>query len=132
MFSISATSDLRLAIPSSAPPMASWSFIRVSGVRRSWLTPASNAVRCAICPLDAVAHHQERGRRLAHLSGAFGLEIEHLLPLAEPVGGLGEPAHRAHLIAQEEDGDGEQHDRGAHHPHDEDVGGGAEHPLCAT
>ena len=79
---------------------------------------------------DALAHDDEGGRRLAHLAGALGLEIAHRQALAEAVGGLGEAAHRADLVAQEEDGDGEQHDRGADHPHDEDVGGAAEHPLA--
>src|SRR5437899_2965209 len=48
-------------------------------------------------------------------------KIRHVATLAEALGGIGEPQDRADLVAQESDGDSEQHHRGAHHPQQEDV-----------
>ena len=71
---------------------------------------------------DAVAHLQEGLRRLAHLARAARAEVVgHRPALAERVGGLGEPQDRPDLVAQEQDGDGEQDHRRADHPQQEDV-----------
>ncbi len=70
--------------------------------------------------LDALAHLVEGDRRLAHLAGAARGEIGHGAALAEIVDGGGQSEDRADLVAQEDDGDGEQHHRGRHHPPDED------------
>ena len=71
---------------------------------------------------DAVAHLQERLRRLPHLARAARPEVGRNGPaLAEGVGRLGKPQHGADLVAQEQDRDGQQDDRGAHHPDQEDV-----------
>ncbi len=48
MLSIAATSEFSSSISVLLWSIASWSFIRVRGVRRSWLTPASMSVRCWI------------------------------------------------------------------------------------
>ena len=75
-------------------------------VRRSWLTPASMVVRCSTCWLDAVAHLEERLRRLAHLARAARPEVVgDRAALAEGVGGFGEPQDRPDLVAQEQDRD---------------------------
>ena len=48
-------------------------------------------------------------------------EVRHLAALAETFGGIGEALDRADLVMQEQDGDGEQYERGTHHPAEEDV-----------
>ena len=71
---------------------------------------------------DAVAHLQERLRGLAHLARAARAEVgRHGPALAEGVGRLGQPQDGPDLVAQEQDGDRQQHHRGAHHPDQEDV-----------
>ena len=74
--------------------------------------------------LDAAFHLDEGLRGAAHLARAARLEGRRLAPLAEALGRVGERQDRPDLIAQEQDGDGEQHQRGAHHPQQEDVGVG--------
>ena len=71
--------------------------------------------------LDAGLHLDEGGRCAPHLTRAARAEVRHLAALAEALGGIGEPQDRADLVAQEGDRDGEQHDRGAHHPQQEDM-----------
>ena len=90
---------------------------RVSTVRRSWLTPGQHDGALLDMALDAVAHLDEGLRRLAHLARAARAEILwRRPPLAEALGGFSQAQDRLDLIAQEQDGDGQQHERGAHHP----------------
>ena len=108
-----------------SPIRASCSRKRVRIVRRSWLTPASIAVRCSICRSTRSRMSWKATRRLAHLARAARREVGHRAALAEIVDGGGQRQDRPDLVAQEEDGDGEQHEAGADHPDDEDqrVGG---------
>jgi len=71
--------------------------------------------------------HEGDGR-LPHLGRALGPEVGHVAPLAEGLGRIGEAAYGANLLAHEDGGDGEEDERGADHPQDEDIGGGAEQP----
>ena len=70
--------------------------------------------------LDARLHLDEGLRRAPHLARAARAEIRHVAALAEAFGGVGEPQDRLDLVAQEDDGDAEQHQRGADHPEQED------------
>ena len=72
--------------------------------------------------LDAPLHLEEGLRRAAHLARPARAEVRHLAALAETLGGVGEPQDRPDLIAQEQDGDRDQHQRGADHPEQEDLG----------
>ena len=72
---------------SSAPISSSSSRIRVSGVRRSWLTAASISVRWPMWRRMRCAHQVEGVGRLANLDGAARPEIADVAPLAEAVGG---------------------------------------------
>src|SRR5665648_1023390 len=73
-------------------------------------------------PFDAVAHLDEGMRRLAHLARAARLEVGRWWPsLAEALGGKGKAQDGLDLIAQEQDRHGEEHERGAKHPHQEDM-----------
>ena len=54
--------------------------------------------------LDAAAHFQEGVRGLAHLARTGGLEPVGVLAAAELFGGVGQPADRLHLVADEDDG----------------------------
>ena len=72
--------------------------------------------------LDAVAHLDEGLRRLPHLAGAARAEIgRRRPPLAQALGGLGQTQDRLDLVAQEQDGHGEQHERCSEHPQEEDL-----------
>ncbi len=72
--------------------------------------------------LDAVAHLDEGMGRLAHFACATRPEINgRRSPLAETVGGIGKPQDRLDLVAQEQNGHGEQHERRADHPQQEDL-----------
>ena len=72
--------------------------------------------------LDAFAHGDEGLGGTTHFQGAIRLEVGHGAALAETFGGARQPLDRAHLVAQEQDGDAHQDQRGSHHPEDEDVG----------
>ena len=61
-------------------------------------------------------------RRAADLARAARTEVRHFPSFAETFGGIGEPQDRADLVAQEQHRDGDQHQRGADHPGEEDVG----------
>ena len=85
--------------------------------------------------LHSPFHLHEGVRGAPHLARAARAEVRHLAPLAEALGRIRERQDRSDLVAQEQDRDAEQDHRGAHHPHQEDVGvgrvGGAapgEHP----
>ena len=71
--------------------------------------------------LDAGLHLHERLGRLADLAGAARPEVRHLAALAEAFGGLGQTQDRLDLVAQEQDGDEQQHERRADHPEQEDL-----------
>ncbi len=77
----------------------------------------------ALCDLalDALTHAEEGGRRLAHFGGALRPERRHVDAAPERFRRRRKPAQRAHLVAQEQHGDGERHERRPHHPaqHDE-------------
>ena len=70
--------------------------------------------------LDALLHLQEGLRGAAHLARAARPEVRRIAALAEALGRVGEPQDRPDLVAQEQDRDGEQHQRGADHPEQED------------
>ena len=72
--------------------------------------------------LDARLHLDEGGGRAPHLARAARAEVRHVAALAEALDRLGEPQDRPDLVAQEQDRDGEQHQRGADHPQQEDFG----------
>ena len=110
--------------------IASASFSRVSGVRRSCDTPASISVRCArkrrmrsCMRLKAVAAWRTSaapsGRNLADVAAH-----------AERLGGRGQAADRAHLVAHEQRRDAEQQQRRADHPGDEQVDRAGVKPLA--
>ncbi len=72
--------------------------------------------------LDAVTHLDEGLRRLPHFAGAAWAEIgRRWPPLAQALGGLGQAQDRLDLVAQEQDGHGEQHERGPEHPQQENL-----------
>ncbi len=84
---------------------------------------------------DARLHLDEGLRRAPHLARATRSEIRHFAPFAETFGGVRQAQDRLDLVAQEDDGDADQHQRGTDHPEQEDfrirrVGGAAprEHP----
>ncbi len=62
--------------------------MRVSGVRRSWLTPASISVRCSIWRRMRSRIWLKARPATSHLRGAVELEIADVAALAEIVGGL--------------------------------------------
>ena len=67
--------------------------------------------------LDAVAHLDEGVGGLAHLARAARAEILwRRAPFAEAFGRFRQAQDRLDLIAQEKNGDGQQHERGADHP----------------
>ena len=70
--------------------------------------------------LDAPLHLDEGVAGLAHLARAARPELD-VAALAEALRRLGEAQDRPDLVAQEQDGDAEQHQRGADHPEEEDV-----------
>ena len=70
--------------------------------------------------LDAPLHFDEGVAGLANFARAARMELD-VAPLAEILRRLGEAQDRADLVAQEEDGDRDQHDRGAEHPENEDM-----------
>ena len=72
---------------------------------------------------DPALHVEEGGPRAADLARAARPEIE-LAALAEILGRVRQRQDRPDLVAQEEDRDREQDQRGAHHPDQEDVGVG--------
>ncbi len=72
--------------------------------------------------LDARLHLEESGRRAPHLARAARPEIRRVAALAEAFGGVGQPLDRLDLVAQEDDGDGEQHGGRADHPEQEYLG----------
>ena len=69
---------------------------------------------------DAAFHFDEGVAGLAHFARAARMEID-VAPLAEILRRLGQAQDRTDLVAQEEDGDRDQHDRGAEHPENEDM-----------
>ena len=70
--------------------------------------------------LDAPLHLEEGIGRLAHLARTLWPEFE-IAALAEVLGGDRKAQNRADLIAQKGDGDADQHQRRAEHPHQEDM-----------
>ena len=66
--------------------------------------------------LDADFHFQEGGGGAAHFACAARAEIRNLAALAERLGGVGQPHDRPDLVAQEQNGDGQHHERGSDHP----------------
>ncbi len=71
--------------------------------------------------LDPAFHFQEGEGGAANLARAARAEVRHLASLAEAFGRIGKPQDRADLVAQEHHRDGDQHQRGADHPAEEDV-----------
>ena len=71
--------------------------------------------------LDARLHFDEGQRRAPHLARAARAVIRHVAALAEGFRGVGQPQDRPDLVAQEQDRDGQQHQRGADHPEQEDL-----------
>ena len=125
----SMSSCIGRSISSPSSISASVSFIRVSGVRRSWLTPESIWVRCSIWRSRRARIVEEGGAGAAHLLGAGGAEGGGAA-LAEGLGRLGELADRADLVAQEHDGDRAEDDGDQHHQHQELVGVGDREPVA--
>ena len=76
--------------------------------------------------LDARLHVEEGLGGLAHLARAVRPEARDLGPLAESLGGGGETLDGAHLVADEQYGDGGQQEGCARQPHDEGAGLGGE------
>ena len=82
--------------------------------------------------LDARLHLDEGLRRAPHLARAARTEIRHFAALAETFGGVGQPQDRLDLVAQEDDGDADQHRRGADHPEQEDSTSSTHRRRCAA
>ena len=122
MRAISSTSFFIASTSGLSPISASSSLKRVRMVRRSCETPASIAVRCSIARSMRRLHLDEGLRRAANLARAARAEVRHFAPFAEAFGGVREPQDRADLVAQEQHRDDDQHQRGADHPAQEDVG----------
>ena len=78
---------------------------------------------------DALLHPVEGGGGLADLGGAFRADGADVAAHAEGLGGGGEAADRAHLVAHEQRGDQEQHAGSAHDPEQEDVDRGGVEAL---
>ncbi len=75
--------------------------------------------------LDAVAHLDEGVGGLAHLARAARAEIvRRRAPLAKAFGSFGQAQDRLDLVAQEKNRHGEQDERSADHPYQEDLGVG--------
>ena len=99
---ISSTS-LRMPSTSGLSPInASSSLKRVNIVRRSWLTPASIAVRCSMerSMRDFISRKAWAARRTSR--APRGRKFERLAALAEAFGGVGETQDRPDLVAQEQ------------------------------
>ena len=119
---ISSTSFFIASTSGLSPISASASLKRVRMVRRSWLTRrASIVVRCSMVRSTRRFISMKADAGLAHLAGAARPEVRDLAALAEALGRVGEPQDRPDLVAQEQDRDGEQHQRRADHPQQEDV-----------
>ena len=121
--SMPAISSTSLRMPSTSglsPISASSSLKRVRMVRRSWLTPASIAVRCSIerSMRAFISRKACAARRTSRR--ATGAEIRRLAALAETFGGVRQPQDRLDLVAQEQHHDDQQDRRGPQHPEDED------------
>ena len=72
--------------------------------------------------LDALAHLDKGEAGAAYFLRAARAEIaRHRSALAEALGGFGKGQDRPYLVAQERDGDHQQHQRGADHPNQEDM-----------
>src|SRR5712675_1052621 len=112
---ISSTSRFIASASGDSPISASSSLKRVRTVRRSCETPASMVVRWSIerSTRAFISMKAEAARRTSRA------EVRHVAALAEALDRLGEPQDRPDLVAQEEDRDGEQHQRGAYHPQQE-------------
>ncbi len=80
--------------------------------------------------IDALAHGEEGLSGAAHFGGAIGLEVRHIAAFAEGVGGARQPFDRAHLVAQEQDRDGQQDQRRQCHQQNEDVGARHRDPVA--
>ena len=85
----------------SSPSIASASFMRVSGVRRSWETPASISVRWG-SGAGCGRASDEGGAGLAHLERALDAGRRRRRGPCRSLGGAGQPADRPHLVAQEQ------------------------------
>ena len=72
--------------------------------------------------LDPALHFEEREGGAANLARAARAEVRHLAAFAEAFGRIGQPQDRADLVAQEHHRDRDEHQRGADHPAEEDVG----------
>ena len=93
---------------------------RVRIVRRSWLTPLSIVVRCSM--LRSMRRFISRKAWPAwRTSRAPRGRKSTSRPLPRALGGLRKAQDRPDLVAQEQDGDAEQHEGRAAHPHQEDV-----------
>ena len=103
---------------------------RVSGVRRSWLMPASISVRLSTKRRMRDCMRIVGDGGLARLGRAFGFHRADIAPAAEGVGGFGQPSDGAHLVLHEQRRHQEQQQRRAHHPDDEQVQRAAEQPLA--
>ncbi len=119
---ISSTSFFSASTSGPSPSIASSSLKRVRMVRRSCETPASMVVRCSIArsTRSFISMKATAARRTSR--APRGPEIRRVAALAEGFGGVGQAQDRADLVAQEDDGDGEQDERGADHPEQEDLG----------
>ena len=74
--------------------------------------------------LDATLHLDEGHRRAANLTRAARPEVGDFASLAETFGGIRQAQNRPDLVAQEQHRHRDQHQRGAHHPGQKDVGVG--------
>ena len=117
---ISSMSFLSASTSGVCSTMASDSLKRVRMVRRSWLTPFSMVVRCSMARsmrrfISMKAWPAWRTSRAPRGRNSMSR------PLPKPFRRLGEAQDRPDLVAQEQDGDAEQDERGAAHPEQEDM-----------
>ena len=109
---------------------ASSSRSRVRGVRRSWLTEASRAVRWSMWRWIRSRMARKAVAGGADLAGPVRLEPRARLAPPEGLGRLGQPFDGADLIADEQDRDRHQQHGGHHQPQHEDMGLGRHGPLA--
>ena len=99
---------------------ASSSLKRVSTVRRSCETPASIAVRCSIARSTRVFISMKACAARRTSRAPRGRKFGTSRPLPKLSAASASLQDRLDLVAQEDDGDAEQHQRGADHPEQED------------
>src|SRR5690606_15227121 len=93
-----------------------------AGERRSQIVADAREHGGALFDLAfyAIAHFDKGMRGTAYFRGALRPEARRIAAHPEAFRRFGQPLDRPDLVSQEENGDGNEHDRGNQHPDDED------------